>query len=67
MPSDVHHIAKKRAHEMWNKYKNDAISVRIWTEEKGDYMFIYQEHETIDINNSSKEEFIYTLGIQIEW
>jgi hypothetical protein len=31
MPSDVHNVAKKKAQEMWEKHKNDALSVRMWT------------------------------------
>jgi hypothetical protein len=39
----------------------------MWTEENRDCVFIYQEHELIDINSDPKEEYTYTLGIQTEW
>jgi hypothetical protein len=47
--------------------KNDALSVRMWTEENRDCIFIYQEYELIDINAEPEEECTYTLGIQTEW
>jgi hypothetical protein len=31
MLDDIHNIAKKRAQELYQKHKNDAISVCMWT------------------------------------
>jgi hypothetical protein len=67
MPLDVQNIAKKRAQEMWENHSNDALSVRMWTEETANSVFIYQEYETLDLNEAPKEECTYTLGIQTEW
>jgi hypothetical protein len=67
MLDDIHNIAKKRAQELYQKHKNDALSVHMWTEENWDCVFNYQEHELIDINAEPKEECTYTLGIQTEW
>jgi hypothetical protein len=66
MHADVQNIAKLRAQEMWQKHNNDALSVRMWTEENRDCVFIYQEHETLDMNEPPKEECTYILGIQTE-
>jgi hypothetical protein len=67
MFNDIHNIAKKRTQELYQKHKNNALSVRMWIEENRDYVFIYQEHELIGINLDTKEECTYTLGIQIDW
>jgi hypothetical protein len=39
----------------------------MWTEENHDFVFIYQEHEVIDVNLPPKDECTYTLGIQTDW
>jgi hypothetical protein len=67
MLDDIHNIAKKRAQELYQKHKNDAISVRMWTEENPEFVFKYQEHELVDVNLPPKEDCTYTLGIQTEW
>jgi hypothetical protein len=67
MPSNVHNVVKKRAQEMWEKYKSDALNVCMWTKENANCVFIYQEHETLDMNEPPKEECTYILGIQTEW
>ena len=36
MPSDVNNITSKLAKELWKKHPNDAMSVRMWTEENPD-------------------------------
>ena len=64
---DIHNIAKKRTRELYQKYKNNVVNVRMWIEENHDYVFIYQEHELININLDPKEECTYTLGIQTDW
>jgi hypothetical protein len=34
----------------------------MWIEENADSVFIYQEHEIVDLNEAPKEECTYTLG-----
>jgi hypothetical protein len=67
LPSDVQNLAKKRAEELYQRHKNDALSVRMWTEENADAVFFFQEHETIDLNQAPQLECTYTLGIQTDW
>jgi hypothetical protein len=67
MFDDIYNIAKKRVQKLYLKYKNDAFSVRMWTEMNCNYVFIYEEHELIDTNLPPKENCTYILGIQIRW
>jgi hypothetical protein len=39
MLDDIHNIANKRAQEVYQKHKNNALSVRMWTKENRDYVF----------------------------
>jgi hypothetical protein len=51
MLDDIYNIAKKRVQELYQKHKNDAISVRMWTEKNPEFFFIYQEHELVIVNH----------------
>jgi hypothetical protein len=39
LPSDVYNLAKKRAQELYEKHKNDAVSVHMRVEENTDAVF----------------------------
>lgn len=39
---DIHNVAHNRAHEMYMKHANDAMSVRTWVEENKHKVFYYQ-------------------------
>jgi hypothetical protein len=67
LPSDVYNLAKKRAQELYERHKNDAVSIRMWAEENIDAVFFFQEHDSIDLNEEPRPECTYTLGIQTSW
>jgi hypothetical protein len=67
LPSDVYNLAKKRAQELYEKHKVDAVSVRMWAEENTDSVFFFQEHGSIDLNEAPRPECTYTLGIKTDW
>jgi hypothetical protein len=67
LPSDVYNLAKKRAEELYQKHKIDAVSVQMWAEENPDSVFFFQQHESIDLTEAPWPVCTYTLGIQTDW
>ena len=68
MPSDVYNIANKLAKELWEKHPNDAMSVRLWTDENPDCWYHYREYGTLELNDAPPpEDDPFCLAIQTEW
>ena len=68
MPSDVYNIANKLAKELWEKHPNDAMSVRLWTDENPNSWYHYREYGTLQLNEEPPpEDDPFCLAIQSEW
>jgi hypothetical protein len=53
--------------DLWQKHEKDAVSVRMWKDKNPAWMFYYQEHGLLNLNDTVQDNTAFTLEIQTDW
>ena len=64
---DVRNLSSKKAAETYWLHPNDALSVWMWVESNGDFVFYYKETAKLGPGGLQAHNVPFVIGIQTPW
>jgi hypothetical protein len=52
LPHDVWNLSNKMAEDLWQKREKDAVSARMWKDKNPIWVFYYQDHGLLNLNDT---------------